>query len=129
MMSSPILVVEDEQDLASTCARLLERERWRVVTVGTRAAALAALAGDPRPALAIVDRYLPDGDGLDVLVAGRAAGVPVIVVTAYAPGRTRGLSLEGGATAFLSKPFSTRQLLGVVRGILGEAPIALRSTS
>ena len=125
MMSSPILVVEDEQDLASTCARLLERERWRVVTVGTRAAALAALAGDPRPALAIVDRYLPD----DVLVAGRAAGVPVIVVTAYAPGRTRGLSLEGGATAFLSKPFSTRQLLGVVRGILGEAPIALRSTS
>lgn len=127
-MSSPILVVEDEHDLASTCARLLEREHWRVITVGTRAAALATLAGDPRPALAIVDRHLPDGDGLDVLVAGRAAGVPVIVVTAYAPGRTRRLSLQEGATAFLSKPFSARQLLGVVRGIVGEPPVELRAT-
>jgi DNA-binding response OmpR family regulator len=123
-MTSVILVVDDEDDLATTCARLLGREGWRVVTVRTRAAAHHALSTPPRPALAIVDRYLPDGDGLDVLPAARSAGTPVIVVTAYAPAPTRRLSLEGGAAGFLCKPFSTRELLTLVHDIVGRPPAA-----
>jgi len=119
-MSRVVLVVDDEGDLAVTCARLLEREGWQVATAGTRAAALDVLGTPPRPALAIVDRYLPDGDGLDVLPAARVAGTPVIVVTAYAPTRTRRLSLAGGAAAFLGKPFSAGQLLTLVREVAGS---------
>jgi DNA-binding response OmpR family regulator len=121
-MNPVVLVVEDEDDLATTCARLLERDGWRVVTAGTCAAAQRALQTAPPPALAIVDRYLPDGDGLDVLAAARTAGTPVIVVTAYAPARTRRASLEGGAAGFLSKPFSTRQLVDLVRELTGRSP-------
>jgi len=121
-MSPLILVVDDEDDLATTCARLLGREGWQVITVKTSAAARRALSMTPAPDLAIVDRHLPDGDGLEVLRVAREAGTPVIVVTAYAPRRTRRLSLDEGAAAFLSKPFSTQQLLQAVHAVVGPPP-------
>ena len=80
-MSRTILVVDDEPDLATTCERLLRRRGWNVVTAGSRATALAALTRAPRPVLAIVDRQLPDGDGLDILRAAQAITTPVIMVT------------------------------------------------
>ena len=116
-----ILVVDDERDLAVTCARLLSRRGWRVMTTGTREEALAALIGDPRPSLAIVDRQLPDGDGLDVLRAARAAGTPVIMVTAYGSAATRRLALDEGAAGFLAKPFSSHDLLALVHNLVGDA--------
>ena len=62
-MTGAILVVDDERDLAVTCERLLRRRGWSVLTTGTREGGLAILGREPRPALAIVDRQLPDGDG------------------------------------------------------------------
>jgi DNA-binding response OmpR family regulator len=118
----PILVVEDERDLAATCERLLGRLGWRVVTAGTREAALLALAAKPRPALAIVDRQLPDGDGLDVLRAAVATGMPVIMITGYGSAATRRLTLDEGAAGFLAKPFAARELLDLVRAIAGNGP-------
>jgi two-component system KDP operon response regulator KdpE len=124
-MTGPILVVEDEADLAVTCARLLRRRGWQVETADTRSGALGALAR--RPVLAIVDRQLPDGDGLDVLQAALAAGTPVIMVSGFAWAETRRLALDTGAAAFLGKPFSTQALLDLVRDILGEAPLERRA--
>ena len=117
-----ILVVEDERDLAVTCERLLRRVGWRVVTAGTREEALLALAGAPHPALAIVDRQLPDGDGLDVLRAALAVGTPVIMVTGYGSAATRRLTLDEGAAGFLAKPFSSHELLALVRTVAGNGP-------
>ena len=71
--------------------------------------------------LAIVDRQLPDGDGVDVLRAALAVGTPVIVVTGYGSGATRRLTLEEGAAGFLAKPFSAHDLLELVREIVGDA--------
>ncbi|HEU4368689.1 MAG TPA: response regulator transcription factor [Methylomirabilota bacterium] len=119
-MSRRILLVEDEADLAATCVRLLQRRGWQVETADTRGAALGAVAS--RPALAIVDRQLPDGDGLDVLRAARAAGTPVIMISGRDWAETRRLALGTGAAAFLGKPFSTRELLDLVGDILGEPP-------
>jgi DNA-binding response OmpR family regulator len=116
-----ILVVDDERDLLTTFERLLSRRGWRVTTAATCADALVSLGAVPRPALAIVDRQLPDGDGLDVLRAALAAGTPVIMITGYGSAATRRLTLEEGAAGFLAKPFSTRDLLELVRTIAGEA--------
>jgi DNA-binding response OmpR family regulator len=116
-----ILVVDDEQDLATTCERLLRRRGWNVVTAGSREAALTALTRAPRPVLAIVDRQLPDGDGLDILRAAWAITTPVIMVTGYGSATTRRLALEEGASGFLAKPFSVHDLLELVRGIVGDA--------
>jgi DNA-binding response OmpR family regulator len=125
-MSGAILVVDDERDLASTCERLLSRRGWNVVTAGSREAALTILARNPRPGLAIVDRQLPDGDGLDILRAALAVETPVIMVTGYGSAATRRLALDEGAAGFLAKPFSSHDLLELVRRIVGDAsgPVA-----
>jgi DNA-binding response OmpR family regulator len=115
-----ILVVDDEHDLVVTCERLLKRLGWRVVTAATRGEAVAALSAQPRPKLAIVDRELADGDGLDVLRVARAAGTPVIVITGRASSEIRRLTLEAGATGFLAKPFSAHEFLALVRTVAGD---------
>ena len=120
-MTGTVLIVDDEPDLAATCERLLNRRGWTVTIAGSREAALTMLARHPRPVLAIVDRQLPDGDGVDVLRAALAVDTPVIVVTGYGSGATRRLTLEEGAVGFLAKPFSAHDLLELVREIVGDA--------
>ena len=119
-MNDVILVVDDERDLALTCQRLLMRDGWQVTTVGTRGAALDALQRTGPPALAIVDRLLPDGDGLDVVRAARSFGTPVIVISALTSSANRAETIGEGAAAFLSKPFSARDFLDTVRTVAGE---------
>jgi DNA-binding response OmpR family regulator len=100
-MTRTILVVDDEEDLAVTCQRLLNRRGWHVTIVGNREAALATLARTPPPVLAI--------------------DMPVIVVTGQASRAMRRLVLEEGAAGFLGKPFSAHDLLELVRVIVGDA--------
>jgi DNA-binding response OmpR family regulator len=119
-MTPTILVVDDERDLAATCERLLSRRGWSVVIAGSCEAALAVLGRTPRPVLAIVDRQLPDGDGLDVLRAALALDTPVIMVTGYGSAATRRVALDEGAAGFLAKPFSTDEFLELVRRIVGD---------
>jgi two-component system response regulator PrrA len=114
-MKGRVLVVDDEADFLATYERLLRREGFEVVTATSRAAGLAALAGDA-PVLVISDLRLPDGDGLDVVRAARLASpVPVIVVTGYPSDETRRAALAAGATAFLAKPFAAAMLLAAIR--------------
>ena len=121
-MKRTILIVEDEADLAATCVRLLRRRGWQVETADTRGAAMGAVAR--RPALAIVDRQLPDGDGLDILRAAAAAGTPAIMISGRDWADTRRLALDHGAAAFLGKPFSAQDLMTLVDDILGRPPAA-----
>jgi DNA-binding response OmpR family regulator len=117
-----ILVVDDERDLALTCQRLLTRGGWQVTTVGSRQAALAALTSGAPPALAVIDRLLPDGDGLELVRAARTHGTPVIVISALTSSAKRAEALDEGAAAFLGKPFSARDFLDTVRTVAGEPP-------
>ena len=118
-MPRRVLVVDDEADFLATYERLLRREGYEVVTVTSRAAGLAALAGEP-PDLVISDLRLPDGDGLDVVRAAHNARdpVPVIVVTGYPSDETRRAALAAGATTFLAKPFAAAVLLAAIRSSL-----------
>jgi DNA-binding response OmpR family regulator len=115
-MRRRVLVVDDEADFLATYERLLQREGYEVITVTSRAAGLAALAGK-LPHLVISDLRLPDGDGLDVVRAARAAQdpVPVIVITGYPSDEIRRAALAAGATTFLAKPFAAAVLLAAVR--------------
>jgi DNA-binding response OmpR family regulator len=119
-MNRTILIVEDEADLADTYRRLLDRRGWTAVVVATRRAGLDALQG--RPALAIVDRSLPDGDGLEVVQAATAAGTPAIMISGRDWADTRRLALGAGAAGFLGKPFSTRDLLALIDTVTGSPP-------
>ena len=123
-MSGAILVVDDEVDLAESFERLLKRRGWPVVTATSRGGALEALRGAAAPALVLVDRHLPDGDGLDVLRAARARGAPVIVMSGHTSVNDRDQALAAGAMAFLGKPLTTVALLDMVRAVVGDPPAA-----
>jgi DNA-binding response OmpR family regulator len=120
-MPRRVLVVDDEADFLATYERLLRREGYEVVTVTSRAAGLAALAGEP-PHLVISDLRLPDGDGLDVVRAahGGRDPLPVIVVTGYPSAENRRAALAAGATMFVAKPFAAAMLLAAIRSSLNE---------
>ncbi len=115
-MPRAILVVDDEDDFLTTYRRLLRRDGYRVVAVGSRAAALDALAAD-RFVLVISDVRLTDGDGLDVVRGARAIDppVPAIVVSGFTSEAARRAATEAGATAFVAKPFEATTLASRVR--------------
>ena len=120
-MTPAALVVDDEPDLAATCERLQRRAGYTVVTVTSRRSALAALDAAPF-ALAVVDRHLPDGDGLDVLRVAREHAIPVVIMTGYASATSRTSSHSAGAAAYLAKPFSAQAFLAAVGTAVAASP-------
>jgi DNA-binding response OmpR family regulator len=110
-----VVIVEDEADLAQTCERLLRRSGHEVVTAGTCAAGLTALAAG-RPRLLVCDVRLPDGDGLDLVRVARqlTPPVPAIVMTAHPSAAGRRAALASGADGYLMKPFSAAAFSSLV---------------
>ena len=123
MIDRPVLVVDDEADLAMTYERLLRRQGYRTVSAGSREAGLLALEAQP-VRLVIADLLLPDGDGLDVVRAACAlpSPPPVLVATVLASRASRRAALDAGATAFLAKPFATEAFNRLIGELLGGAP-------
>lgn len=118
-MAHRVLVVDDEADFLATYERLLRRQGYDVIAAGSRTAALAAVERD-HVDLVISDLRLPDGDGLEVVRAVRAAAEPppVIVVTGFPSEERRRAAIAAGATGFLAKPFAATTLLALVRSSL-----------
>ncbi len=121
MAVSRILLVEDEKKLAELLAAYLKEEGFQVEVAETLGTAQIMLETEPE--LVILDLTLPDGNGLDLLRQIRASGsrLPVIVLTARVAELERILGLELGADDYVTKPFSSRELLARVRAILRRA--------
>jgi len=116
-----ILVVEDELPIQRGLQEHLEREGYRVTATDSVAGALQALA---QPVdLVVLDRRLPDGEGLDVLRFLRSRGdrTPVIVLSARSQANDRVEGLEDGADDYVTKPFHLRELVARIRAVLQRA--------
>jgi two-component system, OmpR family, response regulator ResD len=121
VMSSRVLVVEDDPTVAEVVVRYLEREGYATEAVGDGSAALAS-ARALTPALVILDLMLPGMDGLDVCRQLRAfAPVPIVILTARGDEDDRIVGLELGADDYVSKPFSPRELIARVNAVLRRA--------
>src|SRR5262245_4850659 len=117
--SKAILVVDDEEDLAVTCARLLRRRGYAVTTAGSCADGLTVLQRDA-PALVVSDLRLPDVYGLSIVRAARSLPIPatVIVITGFGSASIWQSAQEAGATAYLAKPFSVHAFTALVDQLL-----------
>lgn len=118
-----LLLVEDETELAEALKATLVQHGMVVDHVGTLADAREAMLNRCHDAL-LLDRQLPDGDGLSMVPALRAAGhnLPVIILTARdaLPDRIDGL--DTGADDYLTKPFAIGELLARLRAVRRRAP-------
>jgi DNA-binding response OmpR family regulator len=114
-----ILLVEDEVEMAAALASSLKRYDMVVDHVPTLAEAEEAIAADVHGAV-LLDRQLPDGDGLALIpkLRARADGVPIIVLTARGELTDRIEGLDSGADDYLAKPFAIEELLARLRAVL-----------
>ena len=113
-----ILVVEDEPKLAELIRRVLTAER-HVVDLAPDGVAGLALAERSTPDVVVLDRGLPDVDGLTVLRLLRARGIrsPVLILTALGSVEERVAGLEAGADDYLPKPFAFAELIARIRAL------------
>jgi two-component system, OmpR family, response regulator len=116
-----ILLVEDEEYIASLVRTYLERDGFQVVWATRAAEGLLALE-QREVRLAILDLQLPDGDGLDLCRTIRQRSrLPVVILTARDEEVDRITGLELGADDYVAKPFSPRELVARVRAVLRRA--------
>lgn len=113
-----ILVVEDDAGLRDLLRTLLEAEGYRVIEAETAARALIE-ARSHKPDAVLADLGLPDRDGQAVIRSIREfSPVPIIVLSARAMEADKVLALDGGADDYVTKPFSSTELLARVRAAL-----------
>jgi len=124
-----ILIVEDEPGIADTLQYALRTDGFEPAWCATGEEALARIAA-AAPALVILDVGLPDASGFEVFKRIRATSeVPVVFLTARSDEIDRVVGLELGADDYVAKPFSPRELVARVRGVLrrtgkGAGPVA-----
>jgi DNA-binding response OmpR family regulator len=118
-----VLVVDDEPRMASAIQRVLAAERYVVDVAGDGISALA-LATEHAPDLVVLDRMLPDLDGLEVIRLLRTRGftTPVLMLTALGTLEHRVGGLDAGADDYLAKPFAFSELLARLRALARRAP-------
>ncbi|RDD61732.1 response regulator transcription factor [Ferruginivarius sediminum] len=123
-MPQSVLVAEDEQSIAESLAFLMEKAglEVRIAYDGTTALQMVA---DSRPDLVLLDLMLPGQDGFEVLKAVRAnprwRDVRVLILTAKGREIDRRKAMELGVDDYVTKPFSTREVVDRVKALLPPA--------
>jgi DNA-binding response OmpR family regulator len=123
-VSPLILIVEDEIDLAMTLQYRLRKEGYRTSVAHAGEDALEQAKDGEQPELVILDLNLPDMSGFKVCRRlrrdPRFAETPILMVTARAAEKDRKKGMKAGATDYLLKPFSPRDLLQRVSTLLAR---------
>ena len=120
-MSKHILVVEDQEDNRQILRDLLGNAGYELTEAENGAQALAAVAAR-RPDLILMDIQLPVLDGYEATRRIKSdpalRSIPIIAVTSYALGGDEDKGRAAGCDAYVTKPYSPRQLLARIRELL-----------
>ncbi len=117
-MKITVLAVDDEPSILDAVEMALEAEGYAVLRATTGQEALQAFQSG-RPDLVVLDRLLPDGDGLWVCAQlRRQSQVPILMLTALDELEDRVAGLDQGADDYLAKPFRVKELQARARALL-----------
>lgn len=110
-----ILVVEDDQSVRNLITAILKVHQYAFLTASTgREAIMYSLS--QKPDLVLLDLGLPDGDGCEVIESIRSwSQMPIIVISARSEDADKISALDKGADDYVTKPFSTDELLARIR--------------
>jgi two-component system cell cycle response regulator DivK len=118
-----VLYVEDNEYNRKIVRQLLSRTSYSLREAVDGEAALTMVC-ENRPDLILMDVQLPKMSGLDVTRALRAdpatADIPIIVVTSFALSGDDQRAMQAGASAYIAKPYSPRELLALIQTFLPE---------
>lgn len=118
-----ILLVEDDERVRGALTQLLHwTGEWEVVGAAADEASALKLAAALQPTLVLLDLWLPDGNGLDLIPLLQALQPPplVLVLTITVEAAVRQRALELGAHGYLLKTSSPIELLAALRALLGN---------
>jgi DNA-binding response OmpR family regulator len=120
----PILIVEDDDNIAQMLRYLLRREGYNPVLIPDGRVAVETVANYKPPALIIMDMKLPYVDGLRLVKIVRATpgweAVPILMLTSITDETMISRVLEAGATDYVVKPFQMLDLLARVKRYAGR---------
>lgn len=120
-MSSRILIVDDQPDLAGLMADMLGDAGYATRTADNGRDALTEIQSNP-PYLLLLDVHMPDLDGYEVAAMLKddpaTATIPIIMVSALDGRGSRVIGLESGAEDYLSKPVDPAELIAKIRNLL-----------
>ena len=127
-MSKQILLCDDEIHILRAAEIKISRAGYRVAIAHDGQEAWESIQCD-RPDLVVTDLQMPRCDGIELTRRIRAAedtkDIPVVLLTAKGFELSRDKLVEElGIVELLAKPFSPRQLVGLIDGVLGAAPAA-----
>ena len=124
MVAEKILIVDDEPEAIENCRRILSLHRYECVTEADARRALEVIERE-RPQVLLTDLRMPGLDGIELLKAAKRIdpAIKVVLVTAYASLQTAVESMRFGAFDYLAKPFTGKELRGVIRRALGDEPV------
>lgn len=119
-MSQTVLIVDDEADVADTCARVLKRAGFDCLVAYDSLGALS-LFDSRQPALVLSDINLPAADGYEIAryVHKMSPDTPVILMTTHHNMNVPKEAARAGASHYLRKPFSNSELVTTIRSLLG----------
>jgi len=118
-----VLLVEDEPNIATALAFILQRDGWRVSTHPDGTTALSAVDRHA-PDVVVLDVMLPGKSGFEVLAeirSGARPDLPVLMLTAKGQAKDRERAEALGVSRFMTKPFSNAELLAAVQDLAGRS--------
>lgn len=122
-MGKKVLIVDDELNIVTSLEFVMKREGFEVALAMDGEAALDAMTIFA-PDLVLLDIMMPKKDGFEVCQLVRAnpmqQDIKVVMVTARAREADREKGLALGADAYVTKPFATKELVQLVKNLLGE---------
>ena len=121
-MTKKILIADDEQNIVISLEFLMKREGFEVLIANDGEEAVRRIRSDP-PDLVLLDVMMPKKSGFEVCQEIKAdpalAAVRILMLTAKGRDTEVAKGLALGADAYMTKPFSTKELVEKVRSMLG----------
>ncbi len=114
-----ILIVDDNKYIRFALSAIVEEAGYKAITVGEGGKVLNEI-NSSKPDLVILDKKLPEHDGIDLLreIKKVYRDLPVIILTAYGDENSAIEAHKLGALAFMTKPFNNAEIIALIRKTL-----------